>query len=336
MGCSCSQGDCQPLVQVSTKLNMRDHLGSIGVRFGIKRMKYRVNPGLYAVGNPHSESEVLVTANYKLTFDALRSQLSDLNIWILVLDTKGVNVWCAAGKGTFGTEELINRIQVTDLKNKINHNRIILPQLGAPGVAGHEVKKTTGMKVIYGPVYARDIKKFLQNQLVKSEDMKKINFTFQERLVLTPIEFVGGLKILGFILLGVFILSVISQKSLNFAHYIQLIIPLISAYMMATILLPLLLPALPFRAFSLKGALVGIILAIGLGWYFQYHWLFFTANLLIIPALSALILFNFTGATTFTSLSGVMKEMKIANPLMLVTIIAGIVFEIIYIFKGGL
>jgi len=32
------------------------------------------------------------------------------NLWILILDTKGVNVWCAAGKGTFGTEELVFRI----------------------------------------------------------------------------------------------------------------------------------------------------------------------------------------------------------------------------------
>jgi len=66
------------------------------------RMSYAISPGLYAVGNPTKESDVFVSANYKLSFDVLRRELKGFNAWILVLDTKGINVWCAAGKGTFG------------------------------------------------------------------------------------------------------------------------------------------------------------------------------------------------------------------------------------------
>ena len=69
-------------------------------------MRYRVDPGLYSLGNPDSSSPVFVSANYRLSFNALRGSLKNSNCWILVLDTKGINVWCAAGKGTFGTEEL--------------------------------------------------------------------------------------------------------------------------------------------------------------------------------------------------------------------------------------
>ena len=69
-------------------------------------MAYTVEPGLYSVGNPGNDSPVLVSANYKLTFDVLRRNLAGLNCWLLILDTKGINVWCAAGKGTFGTDEL--------------------------------------------------------------------------------------------------------------------------------------------------------------------------------------------------------------------------------------
>ena len=76
------------------------------VRWGIGRMNYRVDPGLYSLGNPDALSPVLVSANYKMSFDRLRESLPGRNAWILVLDTDGVNVWCAAGKGTFGTEEL--------------------------------------------------------------------------------------------------------------------------------------------------------------------------------------------------------------------------------------
>jgi hypothetical protein len=118
-------------------LNFDDRLGAWKVRWAIGRMSYTVEPGLYAVGNPDAGSPVLVSANYKLSFDSLRKELHDISAWILVLDTNGINVWCAAGKGTFGTGELINKIQETDLKKIVNHRQLIVPQLGAPGVAAH-------------------------------------------------------------------------------------------------------------------------------------------------------------------------------------------------------
>jgi hypothetical protein len=92
--------------RVDTRLRPTDHLGTWRVRWGIGRMRYRVDPGLYAVGQPTPDSPVLVFANYKMSFDGLRSQLAGVDAWVLVLDTQGVNVWCAAGKGTFGTKWL--------------------------------------------------------------------------------------------------------------------------------------------------------------------------------------------------------------------------------------
>ena len=123
--------------QVSSELHWRDHWGAIKARWGVGRMDYAIDPGLYALGNPDRESPVLVSANYKMSFDELRSSLPGRDLWILVLDTKGINVWCAAGKGTFGTEELVRRIESSGLKEIVSHRSIILPQLGAPGVAAH-------------------------------------------------------------------------------------------------------------------------------------------------------------------------------------------------------
>ncbi|MCP4566261.1 MAG: acetyl-CoA synthase subunit gamma, partial [FCB group bacterium] len=120
---------------VKTKLEFSDRLGGCKVRWGMGRMSYIISPGLYAVGSPSDKSPVFVTANFKLSFDHLRSELTGINGWILVLDTKGINVWCAAGKGTFGTDELVHRIRETQLEKVISHRRLILPQLGAPGVA---------------------------------------------------------------------------------------------------------------------------------------------------------------------------------------------------------
>ena len=142
--CCCSSGGCcgAPVIPtVSTRLTFKDKLGAWRMRWGIGRMDYTVDPELYAVGKPDKTSPVLVSANYKLTFDTLRKNLSGLDCRLLILDTRGINVWCAAGKGTFGTEELVNRIKEVGLKEIVDHRRLILPQLGATGVCGHEVLK---------------------------------------------------------------------------------------------------------------------------------------------------------------------------------------------------
>ena len=147
--------------QVSTELTWTDRLGSWKARWGFGRMKYMVEPGIYAVGNPDSDSSVFVSANYKMSFDCLRSQLSGQNGWILVLDTKGINVWCAAGKGTFGTDELVDRIKTVKLAEIVDHRTLVVPQLGATGVSAHEVKQQSGFRVVYGPVRAEDLPAFL-------------------------------------------------------------------------------------------------------------------------------------------------------------------------------
>jgi len=126
-------------------------------------MRYTVDPGLYAVGNPDAQSPVLVTANYKMSFDRLRAELSGIDAWILVLNTDGINVWCAAGKRTFGTEELVRRIESSGLARVVAHRKLIVPQLGGPGVAAHQVKELSGFRVVYGPIRAEDLPAFLES-----------------------------------------------------------------------------------------------------------------------------------------------------------------------------
>ncbi len=92
-------------------------------------MDYKIHPGLYAFGNPDRQSPVLVTANYKMSFDRLREAISERSAWLLVLNTEGINVWCAAGKETFGTTELVRRIALTGLDKIVDHRRLVLPQL---------------------------------------------------------------------------------------------------------------------------------------------------------------------------------------------------------------
>jgi acetyl-CoA decarbonylase/synthase complex subunit gamma len=290
-------------------------------------MHYTVEPGLYALGQPDHRSPVLVTANYKMSFDRLRQVLPGRNMWVLVLDTKGINVWCAAGKGTFGTMELVSLIESSGLARIVSHRELILPQLAGPGVAAHEVKKLSGFKVIYGPVKAIDLPKFLDAGLKATPEMRFKTFATLERIALIPIEFVDALK-WGFVLIAPLFLIAFFVKfgegwtnGLNHGFYTAMAI--LIAILTGAVLTPALLPWLPGRAFSIKGVSVGLFAAL-LFVFFRWNDGITLAGgieriawLLIIPALSAFLAMNFTGASTYTSLSGVKKEMRWAVPFQI-------------------
>ena len=308
---------------VSTDLTCRDRLGSWKARWGIGRMGYTISPGLYAIGQPGVDAPVLVSANYKMSFDRLRQELVGLNLWMLVLDTKGVNVWCAAGKGTFGTQELVERVIQVRLAEVVTHRTIILPQLGAVGVAAHEVLKLCGFKVVYGPVRASDLPAFLQAGLMAQDAMREVRFGILDRLVLTPIELVGVIRptliLLAILLLKNIIVNGFAQLLEVLGQTVIDFIPYLGAILTGAVLTPVLLPIIPGRAFAWKGWLLGV------GWAGAYSWVVSAgssalqtiAYLLILPAISAFLAMNFTGATTYTSLSGVEREMKLAVPAIL-------------------
>ncbi|MCJ7813486.1 acetyl-CoA synthase subunit gamma [bacterium] len=313
---------------VSTQLSYRDHLGSWKVRWGIRRNRYRIPPGLYGVGNPDKQDYVFVTANYKMSFDKLRKELKGIDAWILVLDTKGINVWCAAGKGTFGTEELIRQIIKVGLAQIITHRTLILPQLGASGVAAHIVQKDTGFKVIFGPVYSHDITAFINNNLKATKEMRKISFSFKERMVLIPIEFVSSLKLIPFFIIFFGLFHLIHGEGFFYTFrrdFSLFIITIISG----TVFVEFLLPWIPFRALAMKGWILGMITVFIGTVFLGVSGMERVAHILILPPLSSFLALLFTGSTPYTSLSGVQKEVLIAVPLMIISVISGIVLKII-------
>ena len=317
------------VARISTHMGLRDKLGGCRVRWGIRRMHYNVPAGLYAVGHPTPESPVLVTANYKLSFDLLRRELSGRDLWLLVLETFGINVWCAAGKGTFGTAELINRVQKVQLDKLVKHRTIILPQLGASGVAAHKVKKGTGFKVKYGPIRANDLPLFLSNGLKASEENRRIQFTLRDRLILTPVELVGAWKPSLIILLLIFVIGGLSGQDFSLqgalSRSLSPALIYLGALLMGSFVTPILLPWIPGRAFSLKGAQIGFLWALIVSLPLASTWSVgsIIALFLIAPAIAAYFAMNFTGCSTFTSLSGVQKEMRIAVPVIILCTVAG-------------
>ena len=314
--------------QIASELTLSDHLGACKARWGIGRMHYLVPPGLYALGTPDATAPVLVTANYKMSYDILRRTLHGRNLWLLVLETFGVNVWCAAGKGTFGTNELLAQISATNLAAIVSHRQLILPILGAPGVAAHEIAKQSGFIVRYGTIRAADLPAYLDNGRITTPAMRELTFTLYERLVLLPVEIVHALKSAAIIALILFLLATFANGS---ASASRMIIAYLGALFSGIVVGPLLLPWLPGRSFALKGAVVGLLWSLlcyqllGAGWNAAQT----LAALLALPALSAFYTLNFTGCTTYTSPNGVKKEMRLAMPVMGVALLVSMVLLVI-------
>jgi hypothetical protein len=280
----------------TSQLTWVNHWEHFLIRAGFRRMQHRVDPGLYALGNPDEDAPVFVTANYRLSFDALRCSLKDIDGYILVLDTNGINVWCAAGKGTFGTDELVHRIEVTGLSDRVRHRQLILPQLGAPGIAAHEVKKRSKFTVKYGPVRAADLPHYLANHNRATPEMRQVRFNVWDRAIVSGIEvfrYLLPLAVIAILLqfappiIGVMAIFVTFWYLIPMAAFWMSMGPLSSIRLISTsvltapfalaylsepsdaavvaivalaagwLLFPLLLPWIPTRNFSTKGFILG-------------------------------------------------------------------------------
>ena len=308
----------------TTELTISDRINAVKCRLGGFRMSYIVKPGLYAVGRPAPESDVFVSANYKLSFDILRTSLKGMDAWLLVLDTMGINVWCAAGKGTFGTDELIKRIYESRLHEAVNHRRIILPQLGGPGVAGHLVQKQTGFKVLWGPVDARNIHGYIEAGYKATKEMRAVEFNALDRLKLTPMELIPAMKFYGLYAIATILFFAFKSSGISIEDGLTDGWPFLAlgavAVITGAVLTPLLLPYMPSRSFALKGWLAGLAataIAARFTGIYDMHIALIAMTFLLFPVFSSYVALQFTGSTTYTGQSGVKKELSYAAPVYL-------------------
>jgi hypothetical protein len=205
----------------------------------------------------------------------------------------------------------------------VSHKKLILPQLGATGVSAHEVKQKSGFDVSYGPVRANDIKEYLDAGYAATKEMRTVQFNLWDRLVLTPMELIPALKyslpVFGVMLFA----NQFAKKPFDKTDFIANAGAVISG----TVVTPALLPYIPGKAFSMKGWLAGLgitasILGIS-GKYKKGSRLLSAGHLLLYPAISSFLAMNFTGASTYTSPSGVNKEMKKGLPFIVGAAAAG-------------
>jgi ubiquinone/menaquinone biosynthesis C-methylase UbiE len=154
----------------------------------------KVEPGLYRVGEPDRQSPVLVTGNFDLTVRrVMRAIDGKVDCWLLVADSSGINVWCAAGGNYFTADSVIAAVRASGIEDMVDHHALILPQLCANGVDGWRIRKELRWGVHWGPARAEDIPTYLEEGRRKTDAMRWVDFPLKDRLemVLVTLGFYG-------------------------------------------------------------------------------------------------------------------------------------------------
>jgi NAD-dependent dihydropyrimidine dehydrogenase PreA subunit len=148
----------------------------------LRMMPMPRNTGVIKIGNPDRDSPVLLTCNYHLTVERVKKAMEGTDCYLLVANSRGVNVWCAATGGLFTHHDVISALKTSGIEELVDHRRIILPQLAATGIEAREVRARTGWQPIWGPVYAQDIPSFLEHGRHKTLQMRQVCFPLGQRV----------------------------------------------------------------------------------------------------------------------------------------------------------
>jgi hypothetical protein len=201
------------------------------------------------------------------------------------------------------------------------------------------VLQETGFRVSYGPVRAKDIPTYIASGYTSSAKMRTIIFPLIERLILTPMEINPALKkyypLFALLIFTVFGLqpSGIFFRDAWSGGFPFLVLGLVSVFTGA-FLTPVLLPLIPFRSFALKGWIAGVLSVLAVsgmpGVCMPDAHMLRAAAYLFFPLASSYIALQFTGSTTFTGMSGVKKELKLAIPLYIAGSASSVVLLIVH------
>lgn len=148
----------------------------------LRAVRMPCKTGLSRIGNPDRNSPVFLTCNYHLTVERVKKALKGMDAYLLVANSQGDNVWCAATGGHFTNHSVVSVLKTSGIEQLVSHRNVILPQLAATGIEGRVVQKKTGWKVVWGPVYSRDIPAFVAGGFKKTEDMDKVKFELGQRI----------------------------------------------------------------------------------------------------------------------------------------------------------
>lgn len=153
----------------------------------LRMLPHRAHRGLVRVGRPGRGAPVLLTGNFTLTVRRLKDALAGRNVWLLCADSKGINVWCAAGGGYLTHHDVISVIRTSGIEALVDHREIVLPQLAATGVERRKITAATGWKTRWGPARLEDLPAYLDSGRRVLEAQRFMRFPLWERLEMAAV-----------------------------------------------------------------------------------------------------------------------------------------------------
>jgi NAD-dependent dihydropyrimidine dehydrogenase PreA subunit len=148
----------------------------------LRVLPFPCRTGLIRIGTPDRSAPVLLTCNFKLTVERVKRALDGVDAYLLVANSRGVNVWCAATGGLLTNHDVVSVLKTSGIEDLVDHREVILPQLAATGIEGKVVREKTGWKVAWGPVRADAIPAFLSRGLTATKAMRTVTFPRTARL----------------------------------------------------------------------------------------------------------------------------------------------------------
>ncbi|MFZ2960170.1 MAG: HgcAB-like fusion protein [Candidatus Ozemobacteraceae bacterium] len=143
---------------------------------------FRAEVGLRAIGNPGPDAPVLVSGNFEPIVEELEQVLDGFHVWLLVVDSAGINVWCAAGVGDFNEHKMVDALVATRLSEKVTSRRLVVSPLAAVGIDRDRLRRDSGFDVIWGPAHLDDLPAFLRAGGVKrTPEMRLARFPLRDR-----------------------------------------------------------------------------------------------------------------------------------------------------------
>ena len=148
----------------------------------LRMFPHRAPTGLVRIGKPGRGSPVLVSGNFTLTVRRLCDALRGWDAWLLVANSRGVNVWCASGGGYLTHHSIISAIRSSGIEALVDRREVILPQLCATGVERRRVTEATGFHARWGPARLEDLPAFLERGARVHKDERFMRFPAWERM----------------------------------------------------------------------------------------------------------------------------------------------------------
>ncbi|MCA9609998.1 MAG: 4Fe-4S dicluster domain-containing protein [Myxococcales bacterium] len=148
----------------------------------LRLLPHAAPTGLIAIGDPGPDAPVLLTGNYALTVRRLREALRGHDAWLLCANSRGINVWCAAGGGHLTHHDIISVLRTSGVADRVAHRDLVLPQLAATGVERRAITEVTGWTTRWGPARLEDLPAFLDRGRRVKKHERSMRFPLWERM----------------------------------------------------------------------------------------------------------------------------------------------------------